>query len=118
MKVLLFILLQAVYPLNKGEEAPCPVIAFDTLSAKKLLYMLDSLDFLSKKIILFEEAQKVCDSLVNVFNQKESLYKTYIQKKDKEIELLKIQLKAKSKKVWFERFVFISAILLILLLRK
>jgi hypothetical protein len=115
MKLLIFIFMQAVYPLQQGEPAPCPVVAFDTLSAKKLLYYLDSLDFITKKYLLLEQRSNICDTLINKFQQKEVLYKELIQKKDEEIKLLKEKIKVSNKKKWFERLGFLGVLTFILL---
>lgn len=114
--LLLFIGL--VIPVAKGEKSPVEGVLFDVQSSQKLLYYLDSLDYLTEKVKKMDETIKVCDSLLESYKQVEDLLKKEVGNLEQQNRFLKEELKASKRKFWLERFIWVGGIILIIILMK
>jgi len=119
MKILFLYLFLAVYPLQKGEVAPEPVVAFDTLSAKKLLYMLDSLEFVSQKLNKAEKLIQITDSLLQKYREKVEILEKTNKNMEEQNKILNKEIKLLKKEKWIERFIFggILGLIMLIILR-
>lgn len=116
MKLFILFLFMNVYPLQEGEPAPEPVVAFDTTGAKRLLYMLDSLSFVTGKLSETEKLVKKQDTLIQSYKEKIDILVELEKTLKEENKVLKEKLKLESRRKWFERFIWIGGVSVLLIL--
>lgn len=111
----LLLLVSLVTPLKKGDIAPFDAVAFDTLSSQKLLYYLDSLNYISRKLTFYDIQIAYYDSSIiqykKLVNKKDSIIQYYNDMNKTNLD--KIKSIEKEKKI--ERLVFIVLLTLVLL---
>lgn len=118
MKVFLYLVFISVYPLHKGEQAPVPCVAFDTLSAKKLLYYLDSLDYLTIKYKEIEKLNKLLEETIKKYDEKIVLMEKAKRILEIENSIYKDELRKRRMRIWLERVLWGSSIILIIILMR
>lgn len=118
MMSLLIYLFCVVYPLKQGEIVKEPLVAFDTLSAKKLLYYLDSLEYVTEKYKKLERVLSVSDSLIKSYQATIETLKKINENLEKQLELMSKELKNLQRRLWLERFIWIGSVVWLIIILK
>lgn len=116
MMSFVILIFSIVYPLHVGDVVKEPLVGFDTLSAKKLLHFLDSLDFVSQKLKKIESMFKVYDSLMTSYKEKVEVLEKVNKNLEDEIKVLKKEIVNKEKKLMIERLFWLGGMFLVIIL--